>query len=207
MEEIVWIRYLNEGLPLLLLIGVGFILYRGVYRNQTLLSEREETLKRYLLFREDLKVRMKVFGEDDATYRELLRNLSEGWKNFKHTYDKYLEALLQNLKKTRRLLQLMTLALLLNSSRLLLETYYFFGLRSRFFYLLTRELSNYILVIFGFFLLKAQSSRFFSVRGEMEKMDREILSYSNPLSEIRDKIALYDEFSPLEKGEGDGKED
>lgn len=207
MEEVLWTKFLNEGVNLTLLIILGVILYQGVRKNHTLLSEREETFRRYLLFREDLKVRMKLYGEDEKTYRELLRNLSEGWKNFKRTYDRYLETLSKNVTKTNRFLQFLTLALLLNSFRLLLESYYFFGLQSRFFYLLTRELSNYVLVILGFFLLKDQSDRFFSMKGEMDKMDREILFYSNHLTEIGEKRALYDEFSPIEKGEGDGKKD
>jgi len=207
MEEAIWIKFLNEGVSLLLLIGLGWILYQGVKKNHILLSEREETFRRYLLFREDLKVRMKLYGEDEGTYRELLRNLSEGWKNFKRTYDQYLETLLKNVTRTNRFLQLLTLALILNSFRLLFESYYFFGLSSRFFYLLTRELSNYVIVALGFFLLKEQSYRFFSMKGEVDKMDREILFYSNHLSEMGEKRALYDEFSPLEKGEGDGKKD
>lgn len=207
MEEVFWVKCLNEGINLLLLIAVGWILYKGVRRIHILLSEREETFRRYLLFREDLKVRLKLYGEDEKTYRELLRNLSEGWKNFKRTYDQYLDSLSKNVRKTNRLLQFLTLALLLNSFRLLFESYYFSGLQSRFFSLLTRELSNYVIVILGFFLLKDQSGRFFSMKGEMDKMDREILFYSNHLSEIGEKKALYDEFSPLEKGEGDGKKD
>lgn len=207
MEEILWIKFLNEGVNLILLISVGVILYKGVRTNHALLSEREETFRRYLLFREDLKVRMKLYGGDEKIYRELLRNFSEGWKNFKRIYDQYLETLSKNLSRTNRFLQFLTLAMLLNSFRLLIESYYFFGLQSRFFYLLTRELSNYVIVMLGFFLLKDQSHRFFSMKGEMDKMDREILFYSNHLGEIGEKRALYDEFSPLEKGEGDGKKD
>lgn len=207
MEEVFWIRLLNEGISLLFLIAVGGILYKGVKKNHLLLSEREETFRRYLLFREDLKVRMRLYGEDEKTYRELLRNLSEGWKNFKRNYDQSLETLLKNVSKTHRLLQFLTLALILNSLRLLLESYYFFGIHSRLLHLLMRELSNYVIVILGFFLLKEQSYRFFSMKGEMDKMDREILFYSNHITEIGEKKALYDEFSPLEKGEGYGKKD
>ena len=60
-----WIKIVNEVIPLLLLIGMGFVLYRGIRRNQTLLSEREELLKRYLLFRGDRQVRLKIYGGDE----------------------------------------------------------------------------------------------------------------------------------------------
>ena len=65
MNEVLWIKLLNEGIPLFLLIGLGFVLYRGFKKNQGLLSEREELLKRYLLFRGDKQVRLKIYGEDE----------------------------------------------------------------------------------------------------------------------------------------------
>jgi hypothetical protein len=207
MTEVILIKYLNEGIPLLLLVGMGFILYRGLKRNQTLLSEREELLKRYLLFRGDFQIRLKVYGEDEKLHQELLKNISESWKNFKKTSDQYLHLLSQNTAKTKRFLWVLTLGLFLNSARLLIDEYFFFGLQSRFFYTAGGELSHYVLVILGFFLLRSQTHRFLSLKGESTKMEREILFYSNSLSKIGEKEVLYDEFSPLEKeGEGDGKE-
>ena len=194
-----WVKYLNEGISLFLLIGIGSVLCWGLKKNQTFLSEREELLKRYLLFRGDIQVRIKTYGEDEKVYQELLKNLSDSWKNFKKTYDQYLHSLAQNTTKTKRLLQLLTLGLLINSARLLGEEYFFFGIQSRFFYMAERELSSYVLVILSFFLLRTQTHRFLSLKGESVKMEREILFYSNSLSEIGDKEGLYNEFTPLEK--------
>jgi len=203
-----WIKYLNEGISFFLLVGIGLVLYRGLKRNQSTLLEREELLKRYLHFRGDIQVRLKVFGEDEQTYQELLKNLSESWKNFKKTYDQYLLSLSRNTTKIRRFLLLLAFGLLINSARLLLEEYFFFGIHPRFFYVVGRELSNYVLVILSFFLLRSQTSRFLSLRGEPVKMERDILFYSNSLSETGEKESLYNEFSPLEElGAGDGKID
>ncbi len=208
MDGSIWIKYLNEAISFFLLVGIGLVLYRGLKRNQTFLSEREELLKRYLLFRGDIQVRLKIFGEDEKTYQELLKNLSESWKNFKKTYDQHLFSLSRNTTKIRRLLQLLALGLLVNSARLLIEEYFFFGIHSRFFYVAGRELSNYVLVILSFLLLRSQTRRFLSIRGEPVKLEREILFYSNSLSEIGEKEILYDEFSPLEEvGAEDGKKD
>jgi hypothetical protein len=208
MSGAMWIKYVNEGISFLLLVGMGLVLYRGLKRNQGYLSEREDLLKRYLLFRGDIQVRLKVFGEDEQTYQELLKNLSESWKNFKKTYDSYIHSLSRNTKKTRRFLLLLAFGVLINSARLLLEEYFYFGIDSRFFYVAGRELSNYVLVILSLFLLRSQTSRFLSFRGEPVKMERDILFYSNSLSEIGEKENLYNEFSPLEAlGARDGKED
>jgi hypothetical protein len=208
MNGAMWIKYLNEGISFFLLVGIALVLFRGLKRNQTFLSEREELLKRYLLFRGDIQVRLKVYGEDEKNFQELLKNLSESWKNFKKTYDEYILSLSRNTAKVRRLLLFLTLGLFVNSTRLLVEAYFFFSLRHQFFYVLGRELSNYVLVILGFLLLRSQTHRFISLKGETTKMEREILFYSNSLSEIGERGTLYDEFAPLEKeGAGSGRED
>ncbi len=208
MTEVVWVKLLNEGVPLFLLIGLSFALYRGLKRNQILLSEREELLKRYLLFRGDKQVRLKIYGDDEKVYRELLKNLSNSWKNFKKTYDQCLLTLARNTTKTKQILQLITLALLINSARLFVEEYFFFGLKARFLYIVGRELSSYILVILSFFLLRTQTQRFLSLKGEGVRMDREILFFPNNISAEGEQEGLYDEFDPLEgTGVEDGKED
>jgi hypothetical protein len=203
-----WIKFVNEGIPLLFLVGIGFVLYRGIRRNQTLLSEREELLKRYLLFRGDRQVRLKIYGGDEKIYLDLLKNISSSWKNFKKAYDQCLNSLAQNTTKTKRFLQLITLGLLINTVRLFLEDYYFFGLEVHFLYTLARELSSYVLVILSFFLLRNQTQKFLTFKGEVIKKDREILFFPNNLENQEEHEGLYNEFDPLEvrKG-GDGKED
>src|SRR4030042_2276293 len=208
MNEVMWIKFLNEGVPIVLLIVMCFGIYRGLKKNQIFLSGREELLKRYLLFRGDQQVRLKIYGEDEEVYREILKNLSNSWKNFKKTYDHHLHSLAQNTMKTKRLLQLITLGLLANSLRLLGEEYFFFGFKVRFFYSALREFSSYILVILSFFLLRTQTHRFLSLKGEAVKMDREILFSPNNLSNSGEREILYNEFTPLEKTGGeDGEED
>jgi hypothetical protein len=208
MSEVIWIKLFNEGIPLFLLIGLGFALYRGFTKNQSLLSEREELLKRYLLFRGDKQVRLKIYEGDEKIYHELLKNLSSSWKNFKKTYDQCLLSLAQNTIKTKHLLQLFTLGLLVNSARLFTEEYLFFGLHARFLNIVVEELPYYVLVILSFLLLRTQTHKFLSLRGEAVKMDREILFFPNNLSADGEQEFLYDEFDPLEgTGAKDGKED
>jgi hypothetical protein len=208
MNELMWIKFLNEGISFFLLLVMGFGLYQGLKRNQTFLSEREELLKRYLLFRGDQQVRLKIYGGDERIYQELLRNLSNSWKNFKKYYDQYLHSLAQNTKKTKRFLQLITLGLFANSFRLLIEKYFFFGLKADFIYTVLSELSNYVLVILSFYLLRIQTHRFLSLKREAPKMDREILFFPNNLSPEGEHEFLYNEFTPLETaGAENGKED
>jgi hypothetical protein len=208
MGVVNWIKIVNEIIPLLFLIGIGFVLYRGLRRNQTLLSEREELLKRYLLFRGDRQVRLKIYGGDEKIYLDLLKNISSSWKNFKKAYDQCLNSLAQNTMKTKRFLQLITLFLLINTVRLFIEDYYFFGLEIHFFYTLTRELSSYVLVVLSFFLLRNQTQKFLTLKGDVMKMDREILFFPNNIENQEEHEGLFNEFDPLEARKvEDGKED
>jgi hypothetical protein len=203
-----WIKLINEGIPFFLLIGLGFVLYRGLKINQSLLSEREELLKRYLLFRGDRQVRLKIYGRDEKIYMDLLKNISSSWKNFKKAYDECLLSLAQNTSKTKRFLQLITLGLLINTVRLFIEDYYFYGLEAHFFYTTARELSSYVLVVLSFFLLRNQTYKFLTLKGEVVKMDREILFFPNNMEAQEEHEGLYNEFDPLEaRGGEDGKED
>jgi hypothetical protein len=208
MNEILWIRIINEIIPLILLVGIGFFLYRGLKTNQTILSEREEMLKRYLLFRGDRQVRLKIHGGDEKVYRDLLKNISSSWKNFKKAYDQCLLSLAQNTTKTKRFLQLITLGLLINTVRLFVEDYYFFGFRAHLFYTLSKELSSYVLAVLSFFLLRIQTQKFLTVKGEVIKMDREILFFPSHMGIQEEHEGLFNEFDPLEaRGVEDGKED
>ena len=203
-----WIKIVNEVIPFLLLIGIGFVLYRGLKINQVFLSEREELLKRYLLFRGDRQVRLKIYGGDERVYMDLLKNISSSWKNFKKAYDECLNSLAQNTKKTKRFLQLITLGLFINTVRLFIEDYYFFGLETHFFYTTARELSSYVLVVVSFFLLRNQTQKFLTLKGEVIKMDREILFFPNNLETQEEHEGLFNEFDPLEaRGIENAKED
>ena len=207
MNEALWIRIINETIPLILLAGIGFFLYRGLRINQSLLSEREELLKRYLLFRGDRQVRLRIHGGDEKIYMDLLKNISSSWKNFKKAYDECLLSLAKNTTRTKRFLQLITLGLLINTARLFIEDYYFFGLDGHSLYTMVRELSSYVLVALSFFLLRNQTQTFLTLKGEVVKMDREILFFPNNIENQGGHEGLFNEFDPLEaKGTEDGKE-
>jgi hypothetical protein len=203
MNEIMLIKLVNLGIPLLLLIGVGIVLHLGLKKSQALLTQREELLKRYLLFRGDKQVRLKIYGQDEKVYRDLLRNISKSWKKFKAAYDLCLLSLLQNTTRTKRFLVVLVVALLLNTGRVLADEYYFYGFQDRFFYAFAGELSEYVLVIIAFVLLRAQSQKFIALQRNSLKLEREIFFFPNTLSPEGDREVLYDEFDPLEPIEGD----
>jgi hypothetical protein len=200
MNSIVLIKLLNEIIPLLLSVGLGVVLHRGLKRNQMILGEREDLLRRYIMFRGDKQSRLKIHGGDEKVRQELIKNLSNSWKEFKKTYDGYFHSFSRNTSRTKILLQVITLGFLINSGRMLLDEYYFFGVKTRFFYLGVRELSYYVLVVIGFILLRTQTHQLLSLRGKTLEMERDTLFFPNGLFPEGDYEGLYNEFDPLEGG-------
>jgi len=207
MDGTIWIGILNEAIPLLLLVALGITLYRGFNKNDRLLYEREDLLKRYLLFRGDKQVHLKILGGDEKARQDLLKTISNSWKNFKRTYDQYLASFAQNTAQTKLFLQIITLGLLFNSLRLLIADFFFFNPKVHLFYTVVRELSSYVLVAISFLLLRIQTHRLLLSKGRTAEMDREILFFPNGLP-TGESEGLYNEFDPLEMvGAEDAKKD
>ncbi len=208
MNSFLWIKLANEAIPFIFLIALSVITYRGLRKNQFLLSEREDLLRRYLLFRSDKHVRLKAYGQDDHIRRELLRTLSNSWKTFKKAYDQYQVSLLSNTARAKVWLQLITLGLFINSSRRLIEEYYFYGFEDRFFLVASREIIYYVLVGLSFFLLKVQARFYPVLNGKAGRVDLETLFSPDHLASEKEHQNLYNEFEPLDgKGVEDGEED
>jgi hypothetical protein len=203
----VWLEILGEGIPLLLLIALGLTVYRGFMKNSALLAEGEDLLKRYLIFRTHKQIRLKVSTDDREAYQELIKTISNSWKNFKKTYDQNLVSISENTARTRLTMQIITLGLLLNTSRLLIGEFFFSSSKLTLLSMSVREFSSYVLVILSFCLLRIQTRRFLHPKGKTAEMDRDILFFPNNLSESETE-GLYDQFEPIEvKGEEHGKKD
>jgi hypothetical protein len=203
----VWLEILDEGIPLLLLIALGLTVYRGFRKNSAFLAEGEDLLKRYLIFRTHKQIRLKTSTDDRETYQELIKTISNSWKNFKKTYDQNFVSISENTARTKLTMQIITLGLLLNTARLLTGEFFFSSSKLTLFSLSVRELSSYVLVILSFFLLRVQTRRLLHPKGKTAEMDRDILFFPNNLSETETE-GLYDQFEPIEaKGEEYGKKD
>ena len=203
----IWMGLLDEGIPLLLLIALGLALYRGFKKNYILLMDREDLLRRYLIFRVNKQMHLKTFEDNPKTYQELLKALSNSWKIFKKRYDDYIVSLNQNTTRTKLTILIITLGLLMNSLRMIAGDFYLIHSKPYLLLAVLRELSGYVLVILSFLLMRAQTHRILVSRGKIAEMDRETLFFSNNPSEEEVK-SLFDEFDPIEeKGVEDGQKD
>lgn len=206
MDEVLLTKLLNEIIPFLLLIIIGFVTYNGFKKNQNLISEREDLVKRYILFRGDKQARLKIYEKDEQIHKELLKNISDSWKYFKKSYDQCILKLAKNVNKTKRNLMLLISGLIINSGRVIMEEYYFFGIKGRFILIIVKELHYYFFIILILFLLKIQTQGLFSLKSEVFKMDREILFFPNTFSKESEHEILYNEFEPIDlEGERYGK--
>jgi hypothetical protein len=203
----VWLDILDEGIPLLLLMALGLTVYRGFRKNSAFLAEGEDLLKRYLIFRTHKQIRLKTSTDDRETYQELIKTISNSWKNFKKAYDQNVISIRENTARTKLTMQIITLGLLLNTARLLIGEFFFSSSKFILVSLTVKELSSYVLVIVSFCLLRIQTRRLLHPKGRNGEMDRDILFFPNMLSETETE-GLYDEFEPIEdKGEEDGEQD
>ena len=207
INSAVWFEILDEGIPLLLLIALGLTVYRGFRKNSAFLAEGEDLLKRYLIFRTHKQIRLKTSTDDRETYQELIKTISNSWKNFKKTYDQNVVSIRENTARTRLYMQIITLGLLLNTARLLTGEFFFSSSKLTLLSMSVRELSSYVLVILSFCLLRIQTRRLLHPKGKTGEMDRDILFFPNTLSETETE-GLYDQFEPIEpKGEEHGEKD
>jgi hypothetical protein len=200
INSAVWLEILDEGIPLLLLIALGLTVYRGFRKNSALLGEGEDLLKRYLIFRTHKQIRLKTSTDDRETYQELIKTISNSWKNFKKTYDQNFVSISKNTARTRLYMQIITLGLLLNTARLLIGEFFFSSSKLNLLSMTIRELSSYVLVILSFCLLRNQTQRLLHPKGKAAEMDRDILFFPNTLSETETE-GLYDQFEPIETHE------
>lgn len=203
----VWLEILDGGIPLLLLIALGLTVYRGFRKNSAFLAEGEDLLKRYLIFRTHKQIRLKTSTEDRETYQELIKTISNNWKNFKKAYDQNVISIRENTARTRLTMQIITLGLLLNTARLLIGEFFFSNSKLTLLSMSVRELSSYVLVILSFCLLRIQTRRLLHPKAKSAEMDRDLLFFPNNLSETETE-GLYNQFEPIEaKGEDHGEED
>lgn len=206
MEKVLWIKLTNEIIPLLLLLMTGFVTYNGFKKNQKIISEKEGLIKRYILFRGDKQARLKIYENDEQIHKELLKNISNSWKNFKKSHDQYVLNLLNNIKKTKRFLIILTLGFIINSGRLIGEEYYFFGIKRHLLFTILREIPNYIFIVLSYLILKTQTQKYFSLKSEVLQNDRGFLFFANSHYKDQEYETLYNEFDPIYKeGDNDGK--
>ncbi|MBW2122219.1 MAG: hypothetical protein JRH07_10285, partial [Deltaproteobacteria bacterium] len=144
---------------LVLAILIGAVILQNRRRNQSITSEVESLIRRYVIFRGHRQTLLKVHQGDEEVKHEMLRAISNSWNNFRGMLEGYSQNLQATDRRARNSLCILGLLLVLNSLRTLGSgTVQIEGDWGVLFFLL-RELPMYLFLLTGFLLINIQSRR------------------------------------------------
>jgi len=164
-------------------------------KNQSIATDIENLIRRYIVFRGHRQALMKFHQKDEAVKHEILRTVSTSWNHFKTMFEKYTSNLEETNRRARNLLLILGALLVLNSLRNLAFADVLSQTRWTGLIFVVKELPLYLFLITGFVLIRIQShqrgkSPLASFNGELDA----IFSDTEQIQE-----ALNDEFDPIEQ--------
>ena len=164
-------------------------------KNQSIGTDIENLIRRYIVFRGHRQALMKFHQKDEAVKHEILRTVSTSWNHFKTMLGKYTSNLEETNRRARNLLLILAALLVLNSLRNLAFADVLSQTRWTGLIFVVKELPLYLFLITGFVLIRIQShqrgkSPLASFNGELDA----IFSDTEQIQE-----ALNDEFDPIEQ--------
>ncbi len=188
----------------LVVVGLmAFFIYRNVRNYDSITQEMDTLLRRYLLFRNDKQITLKMHEQDENVRNEILRSISKSWKHFRGIHGELVGTLLGNIRKTLLVYYVILGILCINTLRILLTDWFKTGAISVPLGVAVKEIPSYFLLALGFLLIRIQTRRRKGGRGRPFEIELEEII---PDIGVQGR-SLYDEFDPIEEGEGDGKID
>jgi len=182
---------------------MAFFIYRNVRNYDSITQEMDTLLRRYLLFRNDKQITLKMHEQDENVRNEILRSISKSWKYFRKIHGELVGTLLGNIRKTLLAYYVILGILCINTLRIFLTDWFKTGAISVPLGVAVKEIPSYFLLALGFLLIRIQTRRRKGGRGRPFEIELEEI---HPDIGVQDR-SLYDEFDPIEEGEGDGKID
>ncbi|MBW2056693.1 MAG: hypothetical protein JRJ26_04260 [Deltaproteobacteria bacterium] len=180
---------------LVLAILIGAVILQNRRRNQSITSEVESLIRRYVIFRGHRQTLLKVHQGDEEVKHEMLRAISNSWNNFRGMLEGYSQNLQATDRRARNSLCILGLLLVLNSLRTLGSgTVQIEGDWGVLFFLL-RELPMYLFLLTGFLLINIQSRRW--GKRPLASFDGELEAVFSDTQQAQE--ALNNEFDPIEE--------
>lgn len=180
---------------LALTILVAVVILQNRRKNQSITSEIENLIRRYIIFRAHRQALMKVHQGDEDVKHEMLKAISSSWNHFKSMLENHSITLRETERRARNMLCILGAVMVLNSIRTLvsggvIDQVYWGGL-----IFLLKELPIYLFLLTGFLLISIQS------RGWKK---RPLTSFDGELDAIfsdteQTQEALDNEFDPIEQ--------
>jgi hypothetical protein len=189
---------LDEWITLVLVILMAFCIYRNVRNYDSATQEIETLFRRYLLFRNDKQITLKMHEQDEKVRNEILKSISKSWKQFRRIHGELVGTLLENIRKTFLTYYVIFGILLINTLRVFLTDWFKTGGISAIFEVAIKEGPSYFLLALGFLLIRIQTRQRRGGNGRPYEIELETI-FSDIGGQDR---SFYDEFEPVDEGAG-----
>ena len=194
---------LDAWITLVLFGLMAFFIYRNVRNYDSITQEMDTLFRRYLLFRNDKQITLKMHEQDEEVRNEILRSISKSWKHFRGIHGGLAGTLMGNIRKTLLAYYVFLGILCINTFRVFLTDWFTTGTFPPLLEVAIKEAPSYLLLALGFLLIWIQTRR---KRGGMGKPFEIELETIFPDIGVQDR-SLYDEFEPIDEGEEAGEID
>ncbi len=184
----------NALVTLVLTALVAVVILQNRRKNQSITSEGENLIRRYIIFRARRHALMKTHQGDEKVKHEMLKAISSSWNHFRSILESHSIALRETDRQARKFLCILGIVMLFDSFRKLvsgaaIDRMHWGGL-----VFLVRELPMYFFLLTGFLLISIQSRRW---------KKRAPTSFDGELDAIfsdteQNQEALDNEFDPIE---------
>ena len=184
----------NALVTLVLTALVTVVILQNRRKNQSITSEGENLIRRYIIFRARRHALMKTHQGDEKLKHEMLKSISSSWNHFRSILESHSIALRETDRQARKFLCILGIVMLFDSFRKLvsgaaIDRMHWGGL-----VFLVRELPMYFFLLTGFLLISIQSRRW---------KKRAPTSFDGELDAIfsdteQNQEALDNEFDPIE---------
>ncbi len=188
---------LDAWITLVLVVLMAFFIYRNVRGYDSISREIDSLFRRYLHFRNDKQITLKMHEQDEEVRNEILKSISTSWKYFRRIHGELMGTLLGNIRRTLLAYYVILGILLINTLRILLTDWVKTGGFPAPLELAIKEGPSYLVLGLGFLLIRIQTQR--KGGGEGRPYESELETIFSDTG-VQDR-SLYDEFEPIDEGE------
>ena len=206
-ESIKPVLFAFPGLDGWITLGVVVVLAICIYRNvshyDSITQEMDMLFRRYLHFRNDKQITLKIHEHDEKIRNEILKSISTSWKHFRKSHGQLADALFGNIRKTLFVYYFILGILVINTLRVYVTGWLESGGVPATLEMAIKEGPNYLVLALGFLLIRLQTRRRRGGDGRPYEIELETI-FADIGGQDRN---LYDEFEPIDEQEPEGETD
>jgi len=192
---------LDPWITLGVVIVIAICIYHNVSNYDSITRQMDTLFRRYLYFRNDKQITLKMHEQDEKIRNEILKSISTSWKHFRRSHGELAEALFGNIRKMLFVYYVILGILLINTFRVYVTDWLKTGVVPATLEIAIKEGPNYLLLALGFLLVRLQTRRRRGGNGRPYEIELETI-FANIGGQDR---TLYDEFKPIDEREPEGE--